>query len=105
MILRVLPLHCHSRQIARTTAPAPCHVPCSHWRDVGPGLHDGDMTTTENMHAAISEFVAEHVKENPEFTGGFSYRVDIHRRHSGVEPFIFTSDDENHVELWKVSAG
>lgn len=81
------------------------HVPSPPWRGVGGGREDEPMTdqsTTEAMHQAIAAFTAAYLAEHPDgFTGGFSYRVDIHRVDGGVEPFIYTTDNE-HTELWHV---
>lgn len=60
-----------------------------------------DQSTTEAVHQAIADFTAAYIANHPGFTGGFSYRVDLHRVDGGVEPFIYTSDDA-HVELWHV---
>ncbi|MFY2860438.1 hypothetical protein ACOJVU_11765 [Mycobacterium sp. THU-M104] len=63
-----------------------------------------DQSTTAALHQAVAAFVAEHLADDPDdggFTGGFAYRIDLHRADGTVVPFIYTSDDA-HTELWRV---
>lgn len=67
---------------------------------------DGPMEDrADALQRAIATFVAEVIAECPAaFTGGFSYRIDVHEVDGGVAPFIYTSDDA-HTELWTLGGG
>ncbi|MGF2946532.1 hypothetical protein [Mycobacterium sp. Lab-001] len=57
-----------------------------------------DQSLTAALHHAVADFAAT---AGDGFTGGFSYRIDLHREDGSVQPFIYTSDDD-HRELWRV---
>ena len=70
----------------------------------GMTVSDYDPNHSNDMHAAIAAFVQKTITEHSGewYSGGFSYRIDLHKADGTVKPFIY-STDKSHTELWRVT--